>query len=928
MQMRMVVLCGGVLLSGCRSKEGDSVMTDTGPDEVVDGAVDEDADGYTALDAGGDDCDDNNSGVNPGAMEICDGIDNNCNGEVDEGVTSVFFADADGDGFGSMSAKIEACTAPSGYVNAGNDCDDADPDTFPGAEERCDGVDNDCDSDIDEDVQSIWYADTDGDSFGDADATLKDCDPPGGYVADDTDCDDTNSSAFPGAKEVCDDVDNDCDTDVDEGVTITYYVDSDADNFGDADATTQACTLPSGHAEQSGDCDDTNGSIYPGAVEYCDEVDNNCDGDIDETSATDALTWYQDGDGDGYGESSINTPSCEQPSGYVADDTDCDDGDGDVYPGAPEYCNETDNDCDGTADNDAVDADVWFIDYDGDDFGSSRYTLSQCDQPTGYVADDTDCDDADGSIYPGAEEACDEVDSDCDGSTDDPESIDAITWYADTDGDGFGDASSTTDACLQPSSYVTDDTDCDDGESTAYPDSTETETPFDGVDTDCDGNDFCTDLNCDGQPDVVFGVYYSGSSHTTSSRLHFNTGGGFDDTDVTTLPTVGTYEADTADVNGDGYIDVVFANYYDGSTRNIDSYIYYGAATGYSSSNRDSLPTVGAVNTEIADVDGDGFGDLLFANYNSDSTYSVDSYIYYGSSTGYSTVNRDGLPGNGAFKITSQDLNDDGYNDIVMCNYYNGSYAVDSYVYYGASTGFSTANRDSLPTLGCRDVQISDLNQDGYTDLIFANYYSGSSHYTSSYIYFGTATGYTTAYRDSLPTVGALSAQVADFDNDGYDDVLFGGYYTGSWSTPATTYIYYNSSLGFSTSIYDSFTVSGVYKATVGDLNDDGYTDVVLPSYYSGSAYATSSVLLYGAVSGFTSTSIETIGASKASVGDLDGDGLPEVVFNNYYTGTWSTLADSYVYYGASSGYDASLRDDLSTAGSWPRPVLVGNTDW
>ena len=97
-----------------------------------------------------DDCY-NDDVVYPGAIEICDGLDNNCNGEVDEGVTRTWYADIDDDSYGDPGSTIEACANPGGYVPTGNDCDDSDPDTYPGAIESHDGLDNDCDGEVDED---------------------------------------------------------------------------------------------------------------------------------------------------------------------------------------------------------------------------------------------------------------------------------------------------------------------------------------------------------------------------------------------------------------------------------------------------------------------------------------------------------------------------------------------------------------------------------------------------------------------------------------------------------------------------------------------------------------------------------------------------------------------------------------------------------
>ena len=175
------------------------------------GVVDNDGDGVAA----DDDCDDDDGNNFPGNAESCDGADNNCNGTADEGVLETFYADADGDGFGDFYSTDEACEAGVGFVVNSDDCDDKDGDNYPGNTEVCDGGDNDCDGDEDEDDASdaaTWYADSDKDGYGSPSDSTKSCDEPQGYVANDEDCDDNDDAVNPDADEICDGVDNDCDS--------------------------------------------------------------------------------------------------------------------------------------------------------------------------------------------------------------------------------------------------------------------------------------------------------------------------------------------------------------------------------------------------------------------------------------------------------------------------------------------------------------------------------------------------------------------------------------------------------------------------------------------------------------------------------------------------------------------------------------------
>ncbi|MFZ5476523.1 MAG: MopE-related protein [Myxococcota bacterium] len=387
-----------------------------------------------------DDCDDGDPTVHPGGDEHCDGRDEDCDGEVDEDAVDrgVWFADADGDGFGDPATSGVACA---GDTQDASDCDDADPSVFPGADEHCDGVDEDCDRVADEDAVDalLWYDDGDGDGYGDPTTGTLGC---AGPVLDGTDCDDATAEVHPGADEHCDGVDEDCDGDVDEDAVDapTWYVDGDGDGYGDPAAPVVACE---GDADEGSDCDDGDPGVHPDASEHCDGVDEDCDGVADDASV-DAGIWYTDADGDGYGDAYTAAIAC---SGDTTVGTDCDDADAGVSPGADEHCDGVDEDCDGTVDDGAVDAATWYTDADGDGYGDPATGAPACD---GDTTDGTDCDDADGDVFPGAEEACNGEDDDCDGApgADEVDSdgdgvLDCAATYLSFDGDDFADVPGT-----------------------------------------------------------------------------------------------------------------------------------------------------------------------------------------------------------------------------------------------------------------------------------------------------------------------------------------------------------------------------------------------------------------------------------------------------------------------------------------------------
>ena len=391
-----------------------------GDDNDCDGQVDEgldsDGDGWTACDG---DCNDSNPAVNPGASEACDGLDTDCSGSVPSTET-----DSDGDS----------------YAECEGDCADGDSNVFPGASELCDGLDNDCDGSTPADE-----ADADGDS----------------HRVCEGDCDDGDPAVNPAATEACNGLDDDCDGLLDPPGSLgeaEFFSDQDGDDFG-AGGATSACETPAGWSSQSGDCDDADPAVNPDAAEVCNLIDDDCDAAIDEgfDLDDDAFTWCGG---------------------------DCDDGTALVYPGAEEVCNAIDDDCDGEVDEGFdVDGDGWTtcagdcddnqfqahpehseIPYDGIDNDCDGEDLVDVDGD-GYAATAVDggddCNDRDASVHPGADEIpYDGIDQDCSGAD-----------LTDVDGDGFDGAE-------------VGGSDCNDQDAAIHPGEWE---PYDDVDNDCDG---------------------------------------------------------------------------------------------------------------------------------------------------------------------------------------------------------------------------------------------------------------------------------------------------------------------------------------------------------------------------------------------------------------------------------------------------------
>jgi hypothetical protein len=915
--------------------------------------VDADGDGYTAV----DDCDDSNATIFPGAPERCDnGRDNDCDGltyEPDSEDAVRWYIDADHDGFGSPDFVERSCVQPRGWVSTGDDCDDADASTFPGAayleptpfggepycmrdldgdgygdgtpdhdevvagtdcddedtevhpdaSEVCDGVDTDCDGGVE-----AAELDQDGDSFVVC-ARSEDIPWRGeGTVTDGGDCNDNNANSFPGMPETCaDDFDNDCDGFINEADAFDapmWFRDADGDGYGRGDLTVIECDPGDGWSLIAGDCNDLRNDVSPLGTEVCDDddEDEDCDGLADGDDALGPSEWYRDADGDGWGDASSTFKACNQPAGYVeytaTEAVDCDDSDASVAPGEDEVCNDIDDDCDGEVDeDDAVDATTWYLDDDDDGYGVADSTTVACEEPAGFADNTDDCDDSTGTVNPDQDEVCDDadVDEDCDGLADDSSAVDAVLWYVDYDGDGFG-VEDTTSAILSCSddppsvsslSYVMevvdgdgdgdeddeDGFDCDDAEAARNPAASDTEEAcFDSIqDNDCNDETTCA-LSATYTMDAV-GHTQLGSGALGSALLHVENHDGAG-TPAVLASEPGNGRASLYVLESAGFSSVASYNF-------IDESHPAAIASGELYSNGSSDLVFGLAETGAAYLI---YGPLTGAATSADVTFSTSDLDY---TAGSSVAVIGDLDGNGTPELAISGLDDSDNGRVWLLD--------APFIDLSLSACAETTEDDTGSSASSDDTQVQcselitstegdgfgtlvassgDLNADGRDELLVT---APDGDAGIVYLLAGPISGTTAVDVDATQLVGEITADRAgasvsggaDMDGDGYNDLLVGAPAAGLSRGEAYLVrgpISANVALQAADVVFTGTRANdgaGGSVSFAGDLNGDGNEDIAI-----GAPDISTVWVVYGPVSGavdLSNADITVAGESASS---------------------------------------------------------------
>ena len=756
------------MLFACSDKDTDATPT------IPDTPVDADGDGFVEA----DDCDDSNGDINPDAEEVCDGVDNNCDDEVDNDATDAltFYQDTDGDGFGNADVMEAACEAAEGYVDNMDDCDDSSGDINPDSTEVCDELDNDCDGDIDdadEDVDletgMMVYADTDTDGYGDMAAGMMSCAIPEGYVEDSSDCDDTDTAI--GATDVDEDGVLACMGDCDDDDAEIGATDVDGDGF-------IACV---------DDCDDDDAMTFPGAAEAESEtscmrdMDDDGFGDVDVKNCIQVEMFDTYGDAwNGSAAVLVLNAAAYVIEEYTVTSTDdcvdetatiCDPEGGSYGPESylsVEFCATTeeitvmyragvdtaynDENAIRVTDSDGM---VWeygprFMDADtGEPLPALETDLELTTVAISAVARGTDCDDADFEV----------------GSTD-------------VDGDGY-DACDVdnpldcddSDAAINPSVDADDDLfnvcgDCDDTDAAINP--AAEDVWYDGIDADCDGwSDY--DMDMDGSDAMT---YIDPLTEEETS------GPGYDcDDEDPTLLALSMEDDDTlcySDDDGDGYgdMDLTDSEMDAGAVAGTDcddgtwggAYAYPGAAE------LEDDPTLC-----MKDRDEDGYG------------REASSWDDFESGTDCADLNEFVYPGAAELEddptLCMKDEDEDGYGGEATSSWDDFESGTDCDDYDADISPSIDADADGVDScIDCDDADsaVGEASVSGYTDQDGDGYGSGEETVVCSLDADGDGTDeyvsmggdcYDSSWSSSAPYIYPGAAyEEPDIDGDGVDD--------------------------------------------------------------------------------------------------------------------------------------------------------------
>jgi hypothetical protein len=475
------------------------------------------------------------------------------------------------------------------------------------------------------------------------------------------------------------------------------------------------------------------------------------------------------------------------------------------------------------------------------------------------------------------------------------------------------------------------------------------------------------DVNGDGYSDVIVGAwgYDSANSFAGKAYLYFGGESGLTTSAVWTSSGndqvsafYGNSVASAGDVNGDGYDDVIVGAYYY-NLKKADvgrAYLYLGSSSGLdtsaawsSSGDEQESSFYGYSVASAGDVNGDGYDDVLVGANGSD-TANIDAgkvYLYLGRSSGLSTINAWNSSGEdqadayyGCSVASAGDMNGDGFDDVIIgTSHFNtaNNDAGKVYLYQGSINGLATrftwnssGDDQADAYYGISVTSAGDVNGDGYDEVMVGAYYYDTANSNAGKVYLYNGIWSSVGDDQANANFGSSVANAGDVNGDGYDDVIVGAYeYSTENLWVGKAYLYLGGSSGLATNDAwnssgddQSFAKYGWSVAGAGDVNGDGYDDVIVGAFYydTKNSHAGKAYLYLGNASGLSATAAWTssgdnqanawYGSTVASAGDVNGDGYDDVIVGaDWYDSVNSNVGKAYLYLGSASG--------LATSSAW-----------
>ncbi|MFC2084784.1 FG-GAP repeat domain-containing protein [Bacteroidota bacterium] len=432
------------------------------------------------------------------------------------------------------------------------------------------------------------------------------------------------------------------------------------------------------------------------------------------------------------------------------------------------------------------------------------------------------------------------------------------------------------------------------------------------------------DFNKDGYKDIV--IAFSGGfweyrdksrEGTSASRIYWGGNDDFNPDRFTNIITAGATDVVSADFNSDGWLDLAFAN-----GEGKSSFVYYGSESGFTDSSMVELPTIKAHAVEVGDIDNNGSLDVIFA-----CEQGTTSFGYQNKNGSFDSDKKIEFETYTAKDVVVEDFNKDGFNDVFFTNHkfsLSGdpnlaNRLIDSYIYFGSAKGFSEENKQPLPTIGAWGANAADLNNDGWVDLLVCNFQEHYSYEVPSYIYWNSSEGFKKSLRTCLYEHGAQGNTIADLNNDGNLDILITSMMGDSRGGYDPSFLYLGREDG-SMDIENRIELTSreAYEQAFADLNDDSQVDILLINRGETTRQTNEVFIYWNKNYTFDQWNISGLPSHNGlgvQVADLDRNGFLDIIVSNgsSLNTTQKSSSGSFIYWGGESGWAVTDRTELPT---------------